>query len=184
MIAWSLKLSKRWGFSSLIISREDKIELNSWAQQNNLDLLKIPGSAEWPESILYAKHLWRQKNLLILPDTRFAPTEMLPDLVQDLDQVDISFGVFSPPDPWNWGVVYDRSERGLSGCEKPAQGSIAAQGFAWGAIAFRANVGEELFKNLLVSTLKTNSPPHIWMMEARFALRFLKNFSDLTRSHW
>lgn len=182
LICWSLKLAQSWGAQVVVISRNEKRDLNQFLRSqkivssSDLSLVEIASSLEWPESILLSRKHWGDRNLLILPDTRFESPQTALHLVEDLDKYEISFATFSVDDPEKWGVLC--SQNPLVGCEKPQL--LKGPQKAWGVIAFRNSIGTELFEKLLRSTM-TRTP---YQLSCWSNWRDLKSFVDLTRSNW
>ena len=179
MILWSLRLCWQNGWLPVVISRQDKEGLNRYLQDlaQPLKILKISPSREWPDTVLQSSHSWAAKNLLLLPDTRFAPTSILPALVDALDENDLVWATFMQKTLDSWGVV-GRDRDGYFHCEKPRTIPNELQSaLAWGVIGFRQSAGRATFKALLDSTLS-----HQWFrLPFRETCLPLEHFRDLTR---
>lgn len=151
----SLQQAKVLGAKVILITRKEKKELVDYVslfceeQHLLLEVIQIEPTREWPETVLMSQHCWSEKNLLILPDTDWNPSDFLQDLIQDWEQntSDVIYGVFES-NKSNWGYV--KAGEGLWICEKPAH---PIEGFAaWGFIGFKKEVGSKLFREHLSST--------------------------------
>ncbi len=185
LIDWSLNLALESESQVVVISRKDKTELNNYIktrsfQDERIQLFTIDSSLEWPDSILQAQGVWGERNLVLLPDTRFdslhAPKEMLMNLN---DETSTAFAAFRPDSFSSWGVIRPLAT-GFQGCEKPVEKSDCLQNknvWAWGFFAFKKAQGLELLKYLLVSTLD-----HSWYeWKNKIYLTEAINFVDLAR---
>ena len=168
-----------------MITREEKIDLiehvEQFCQQNEIEchIQAIPASKEWPETVLQSEPFWRQKNILILPDTSFEPVNILKDMVQKLNSADLVVAGFKPKDSFStWGFFRKISEEQLQLCEKPNDRFDCNQETkAWGLLGFRKEFGKALFAAQLESTFD-----HSWKaIKAKMLFSELTNFQDETR---
>jgi dTDP-glucose pyrophosphorylase len=153
MIEFCLEIAKEYDLPIHVVSRKDKESLNSYirahdlSQKKQMALQLIDSSREWSDTVLQSQSFWQEKNILLLPDTRFAPR----DVVEKICRSSTSFqaGVFEVKDPQNWGIV--RAEtNGFSIAEKPK--SVLREGdsvSAWGVLGFSNKLGEALFQSML-----------------------------------
>lgn len=153
----SLQQAKILGAKVVLITRKEKKELIQYVtsfceeQRLLLEVLEIQPTSEWPETVLMSEHCWTERNLLLLPDTDWQPSNFVQQLIQDWDRnpSEVIYGVF-PSHKNNWGYV--KVVEGLWLCEKP-QSSIDLDGYqAWGMIGFKKEIGAKLFREHLTST--------------------------------
>src|SRR4051812_48128743 len=85
LIEWSLSFCNKNGLKPLVISRPEKNSLNDYLRRIGVDTLLIEPSGEWPDTLLKSEELWAEKNLVLLPDTRFSPLEMALESLGSLD---------------------------------------------------------------------------------------------------
>lgn len=175
LILWSLKEVDKRSWRAVVIVREEKLELINWLKQTSHTIHIVPPTKEWPDTILKSEEHWTEKNLLLLPDTRFGPVNTIDKLVEQLSEVSASFATFSASNYSTWGVL-QKTENSYRLCEKPQESNFS-EVQAWGLIAFQKQVGSLLFQNMLRSTLE-----HNW-----YSLPFkintvpLDSFRDITR---
>lgn len=154
-IEFSFSQARRLEASIVLIIREEKKALKSWAvdycKQNflSLEILEISPTSEWPETVLKSAPLWGDKNILLLPDTDWKPFSLLKVISEKIriPSMDAVYGVFKTG-KLNWGFV--KTNNGLSVCEKPIH--FLQDYEAWGIIAFTKESGNALFKAHLEST--------------------------------
>jgi dTDP-glucose pyrophosphorylase len=177
LIDWSLEICKKYEFKPLIISRKDKTHLNEYLEINkdkyHLDICYIDASKEWPDTVLQSKTYWLQKNILMLPDTRFSPIEILSKMSKSLDDFKYSFATFKVQDLTTWGVLRS-GHKETSIAEKPKHSLTGDQ--AWGLFGFQKNYGEILLQKMLHS----ESEYQIFTNERIFTIP-LEYFEDKTR---
>lgn len=173
LIAWTLELCARSGVAPVIITRKEKQDLILYAK-NKAELIildEIP--AEWPNTVLASKETWGDKNLLLLPDTRFEPVEALESAIRALDQEDFVFGAHKVEDVSKWGSIeYNKQRKDLLVCEKP---SAPGAGLAWGFIGFKNNSKSENLFNIYTERNK-------FLYLKNFDIVYLSSFKDITRT--
>jgi dTDP-glucose pyrophosphorylase len=178
LIEWTLDHS----VNPLLIIRKEKMDLINYCNENGVQYIVVGETREWPETILAAKQFWGEKNLLLLPDTRFdweSPylhkgdkRHSLPwNVIHRLNQFNsqIVFGTHHVEDVSKWGEVALDNPSYTQ--EKPKHGG---PGVAWGFIGFNKSVGTELFANYLYKT-KYNLINNYSIIE-------LSYYKDLTRN--
>lgn len=173
-----IQIAIKYKFSPLVITRRDKHVLVDYIKSKypQIEILLIEGSSDWPDTILQSESLWADKNLVLLPDTEFAPVDIVPELARDLDEVDIVAAHHQVQDKENWGFLWSNREGQVAGCEKPTSVEAPPQ-CAWGLFGFRKNFGRELLSWQQWSQTNRRS----FAMTARFRSRPLSFFADLTR---
>ncbi len=176
LIDFSLNIAKLNQATAHVITRKEKKSLISYLEnKENVSLQTIEPSKEWPDTILQSKPFWEDYNLLILPDTRFAPLDRTTELLQALENYEMSVGYFNPDALNTWGA-FDSQSTTYKLIEKP--NIIDTKNlYAWGIIGFRKNVGEELFRLILESTLDHQFKTTSFSYQAIQ----LDYFEDLTR---
>lgn len=170
VIDYSLNLCREFHIKPVIISRMDKEDLNNYIKQYYPDaqlvLLNEQGK-EWPNTVLKSHGFWEEKNILILPDTRFNPRHIVLQMNMALDKYPLVFATHKVQDPANWSMIESNQI-----CEKPSDGTL--NGRAWGLIAFKKDQGELLFNQL--------SERHIWHVLNHYISLPLRDFKDITRT--
>jgi hypothetical protein len=160
-----------------VITRKEKRSLIQYLQSKNdieISIQVIEPSREWPDTLFKSKPFWRERNLLCLPDTQYAPLSIWDRLASS--QAPLAAAVFSPPAFDKWGVLRKADSNRLEICEKPQD--QREQMRAWGLLSFTKAIGEALFSAQLESTFD-----HQWKsltIESEFFE--LDAFEDLTRA--
>ena len=173
LIDYALDLCYSNNIDPIVISRQGKDELNDYLKPYKLDLiiLKEPGK-EWAETVLKSQGLWGDKNILILPDTRFQPETIIPDIIKSTNcysSIVVGWHEIKPEDSHKWGTV---NSYGIY--EK--QGTLFNK--AWGILGFTKFSGQELFQSLKPEgTFQFHQ-----IDECSPEFRKLNNFKDITRS--
>lgn len=141
VIQWSLDVCKRAKLNFIVIVRKEKKDLISYLNKNNYPYVTIAESRSWEYSIEQIERLWGEKNIILLPDTRFKQSEdILHRIAQFLDSYPVSYGKHLVDDISLWGAVERRCF-----CEKPNE---RISGYAWGILGFRRDVGIELLAQM------------------------------------
>lgn len=178
LIEQPLRLASENAARVVVVTREEKASLLRYLGRRARVVLVRP-TREWPESLLLSAGEWGEFNLVCLPDTEFAPLDVVGEMFRVLERgADVVFATFVPADGEfrTWGVV-DTSE--LRHCEKPRDVSAGAAVRAWGLFAFRRACGERLLQQMLESTFD-----HEWRdLSGLGRVEFLEldAFRDLTR---
>lgn len=168
IIKWSLDLCRKHHIEPLVITRKEKTDLIDYLAQQGVKTLIIEPSGEWPNSILASEHLWKENNLLLLPDTRFSPENSLKRVEDALElSKPVVFALHKVDDVSKWGCIEE-----FCYTEKPKKTS---EGWAWGLIGFQKDYGAILFNDMAIP--KTSNS-HV--EETNFL--FLDKFVDLTRT--
>lgn len=167
IIKYHLNLCEDYGLLPLIVTRKEKTDLLYYADENNVDTLVIEPKGEWPNSVLLSKDKWMETNILLLPDTKFEPHDIIVDMLTDLQLgANISLGVHQVTEPAKWCII----EKGTM-FEKPNW--IFGPSFAFGIIAFTKFRGNQLFYDLEHKKNHT-------LVNTSF--HYLESFKDLTRT--
>jgi hypothetical protein len=171
IIDYPINLCHRFNLDPLFIIRKEKHDLVTYTKQYEQVKLSKP-TKEWPHTVLRSQHKWREKNLLLLPDTRFKPVDSIQTALEMLDVYDVIFGVHKVSDLTRWGYVLKVGNDCMVG-EKYQD--VIGEGWAWGFIAFRnSEIASNMFKvfrDRNVLTLVKNSD-----------IIKLDSFVDLTRT--
>lgn len=172
LIAYTLDLCKQFGIEPVVITRKEKQDLILYCK-NKAELIildEIP--AEWPSTVLASKGSWSDKNILLLPDTRFEPVEALEQAIRALDYEEFVFGAHKVDDVSKWGMIeYNKLRKDLLVCEKP---NTPGPGLAWGFIGFKNNA-----KSL--NLFDTYSKKEFLYLK-NFDIIYLDSFKDITRT--
>lgn len=173
IIDYSLDLCYKYGIEPVVISRIEKNDLNSYLNIKGVEhiILKKPGK-EWAETVLKSSGLWGEKNILILPDTRF-DEDIIPKLLNDLawnhnSDVVAAVHEIDPKDSEKWGVIYNNHI--YEKCP-----NITASNLAWGLLAWNGkSAALDIFYELTPGFKYTqwNDIPYIKM----------NKFLDVTRT--
>lgn len=169
IIQYSLDLCSKYKLDPLIITRPEKQDLIKYVEAQGVDVLQIEAGKEWPDTILKSAGDWDTKNILILPDTRFEPTNAIEQIKKSLDfGSQVVFAVHEVSDISKWGrvnqVFYVEKE--------PWPNPLS--GHAWGLIGFTPGAGHELFENMSIK-----GRLHYHTLPTNFV--FLDSFVDITR---
>lgn len=181
LIDTSLDIAENNNWPLILITRPEKKILIDYvqAQQKKRELkinwVLVKPTKEWPESILVSQNFWDENNLLVLPDTEWQPQAAEQKIVQQLENYEVSYGLFNTEDLTTWGAV-QISDNDIKVCEKPKK--KLADFYPWGLIAFKKSVGQILFEALLQSTMDHE----IKTLPLKAQKYFLNSFTDLTRS--
>lgn len=180
LIEPSLYLAEHNNCLAHIITRENKCNLVHWinnCEYKNTQIQFVEPTKEWPETILQSERFWKERNIVLLPDVDFSPTNILSHIFESLNSYDTAWATFIPHD-YNlqtWGAITER-EKGIYHCEKPDSWDENAK--AWGVFGFRKNCGRQLLQQLLESSFD-----HQWrQIPGRSYLCNLEYFKDLTRA--
>lgn len=161
-----------------IITRKEKINLIEYLKQfSHVTTQIINPSREWPDTILQSKPFWSKKNLLILPDTTWSPMNIEIELLNDLSEFDLSIGAFKENNLRTWGA-FDTLTSSYTLIEKPVDQNLESF-LAWGLIAFKNEIGSDLFNLILESTIDHQ----LKKTHFNFNYRILDSFIDLTRGN-
>jgi len=158
LIHWCLDLTKKFKMRPVLITRKDKKAFLEYIETirdaYNIELCLIDASKEWPDTLLKSDSCWTEQNIVLLPDTRFSPDDILPKLSDSLKKNDLAFATFSVPgansDKFScWGVLKsDGANYWIA--EKPRNADeVFTQ--AWGLFAFKKEFGVDLLTKMLES---------------------------------
>lgn len=173
LIDWSLDLGQRYFSRTVVISRNDKQDLNAYLEEkNNIEVYKIDSSVEWPDTILKAKSIWGDTNLVVLPDTRFSSTSLLQMMNLSLQKNAFTFACIKKEDPSTWGIL--RTENGFYVAEKP-QTQLPSDS-VWGLFGFQKQYGD----NLLGAFLNSKGS-YVSIFPQQVSVFDLDHFEDLSR---
>lgn len=131
-----------WGGEPFVITRKNKNALVEWLIQNNVSYFLIDESPEWVSTLIQSSFFWREKNLLLLPDSEFLPLNIGKLLIDDLDRYPMSVATHLVTDGQYWGTL--KCEENLESpfwtfYEKYKNTSEPVS-LAWGLIAFRGTL--------------------------------------------
>lgn len=162
MIDYALNLVQEPN-DSVVITREAKKQLVGYLRQTLRKGRKIKILEEetdgYAETMLSASDMFKAKNVLILPDTRFdQPAKILQEIEVALTDHDLVFGVHEVIDSTEWGIIQDGKLYEKCALVGPPEEYINEEGekgiregklLAWGLIGFKANPGSDLFTSLM-----------------------------------
>lgn len=174
LIGFCLGLAKELDFGVHVITREDKKSLIDFLRAREIEAQIIGPTAEWPATILASQNYWNEKNIVILPDTRFAPKNILENINLELDTSDVVFATFKTENCSTWGTVRSVSPESFEIWEKPFENNHRQ---AWGIFGFRKAVGQRLLDVFLNSTLEKRPI----QLDLKYKVLDLESFVDLTR---
>lgn len=176
LIDYHLDLCYKYNIEPVVISRIEKSEFNSYLRSKKIEhiVLKEPGK-EWADTVLKSQGLWGEKNLLLLPDTRFEPEISIKRIVDSMHEYKLVAGVHDVPglECDKWGIISREAIR-----EKPYVINPGVKHYmkAWGILGFNREVGQGLFSSQVKGGLFKLSPE----IEPTFV--HLDKFVDITRS--
>lgn len=172
LIDYSMELCYKYNIEPVVITRREKTGLIDYLikdhQLSNL-IITEPGK-EWAETVLKSQGLWGEKNILILPDTRFNPESVIPEMLDKLDKVPVVAAIHSidPKESYKWGTV-DEDNGSIFEKENTNLNK------AWGLLGFQKGDGRCLFNNL--------HPRGEWVgFLEEFMTVDLTDFKDITRT--
>jgi hypothetical protein len=175
-------LAKPRGWPVHVISRVEKKILShfceNWALENSQDIhvQNIDGSNEWMDSVLQSQAHWDPENILVLPDTRFAPLDVIDQMAESLKTQDLCFALHEVDEKLIWGVVEQAPDQ-VWISEKPQKLRIensANKNQAWGLIGFRPRAGANIFTVMKI--------PGWHPINGSCSFLELSQFHDLTRT--
>lgn len=182
LIQFYLELARLRKWPVHIITRSEKKDLihylNQASKNQQIEIQLIDTSREWPETVLKSEASWREKNILCLPDTEFAPVEILDQINEELDMAALVVGQFSVSDDFSsWGYIQKVSDDFIDICEKPETENLKNFMKPWGLLGFQKSFGRALFEAQLQSTFD-----HKWkQIGVQVLFLNLKEFKDATR---
>lgn len=142
IIDWSIDLCKKENLEPLIISREQKEELNSYIKSIGIEIFFDEGKSIG-SSIMASQDRWWDSNILILPDTRFTyDGSFLKNFFYPLELGNNAcFGIFEVKDKnyKDWGVVSNNTLYEKPMCD------FKDLAMAWGTISFKKEYGSTIF---------------------------------------
>lgn len=169
LIKWHIDLCKQYDIEPLILVRPEKTDLIEYCNDEKINHVVMHPGQEWTETVYLSSPYWRDNNILLLPDSRFFPTNVLKYVKDALDiGTEASFGVFNVDDPSKWccltptGIYEKRSD-------------IPEPFMAIGIFGFTKEFGLTLFEGL--SRINFSS-----IDKANVYYRMLDKFLDLTRT--
>lgn len=172
VIDYSLKLCKKHGIRPIVVSREEKKDLNDYCTKKGVDVCLIDDSKEWADSVYQSNPYWGESNILIFPDTRWENSDATIKKIKfDMSRVGvrISLGVLEVEDMSKWcGLYYYNSTL----IEKHIH-MKSTPGLAFGVIGFSKYAGLKTFEEIRVSG-RVSIPPETQFFE-------LEGFKDITR---
>jgi len=172
LIDYSLDLCTKYDLKPLIITRPEKTDLIDYVTKlPNVDLLFTDGEGEWPGTVLKSESRWHENNILMLPDTRFEPDDLI-DFIKHKLSIDtkLVFGVHEVEIQIPWGIIEEDKSGSIFSCEKPI-----TKYNAWGVIGFKKDAGNNLFTRY---SIKNSS----FYLEKKIYLCEFTKFLDITRA--
>jgi len=192
MIQYALDLFKTENCRIVVPTRMEKRNLIAFLQQHypQVEIVFIENSKEWPDTVLQTQGSWRDRNILVLPDTRWDPTNVVFEALDELQNHDFAFSRFFSEQPETWGVFRNEALSDSWGiCDKPPKTVVnkdqfskilqKPQEFCWGHIAFQKPVGESIFSAVLRSHHSRDFEPLPSGLRGKSIM--MKSFADLTR---
>lgn len=166
LIKYHLDICFKYGLEPLIITRAEKTDLIKYVE-TFCDVLIIEPKREWPYTILKSWEKWEEDNVLLLPDTRFEPHDIINNIKRDLELgADISIALHSVMDANKWCIVNDYQLHEKSN-------GFHGQQYAFGVIGFKKRAGIHLF-----SELNINKEANLY----NASFQYLDSFVDVTRN--
>ena len=164
-----------WGWAVHVVTRREKTELRDFLSRfPHVGVQTVNATLEWPDSVLSSKEAWADFNLLYLPDSEWTPVSLLPEMFLALEHHEVVFAGFKVQNPESWGVVRFESQ-GITIADKPREFDKIE--WAWGSMAFRREVGRELFTRILLAN-QSGTWQKLSLSVARLEM---ESYVDLTR---
>lgn len=158
------------GYDCLVITRKEKTDLISYSLDHGFKVLIVEPGKEWMNTVLLSESLWRENNVLLLPDTTcHFRTAKLVQMRQQLELGEpISIGLHGPvKDTEKWCVL-----DGSYLLEKHRALSTPGPMYAFGLIGWKKDYGGNLFSSL---------SNYSYAPVPRRSVVKLEGFKDLTR---
>ena len=196
LIEFAFSIAEELNVEAHVISRTEKTLLNHYLAHRGVSYQAIASSRDWPESLVLSCDFWSEYNVVLLPDTEFAPISVVKEIFDLLEfkQNSSVFATFHhvPFAALNtWGCVWKEGEMAF-GWEKPNLSSFPDPSSTdrsitsipsikpWGVFGFSKNVGVELLTNMLDSS----QGKHAYRLPHKTQFIDLDSFSDLTRQKY
>jgi dTDP-glucose pyrophosphorylase len=168
IIEFTLDRAREAGLDPCVITRKEKTDLIEYCEVNDIPYQVIVPEGEWMNTVLMSEPHWEDINVLILPDTRFFPYDILDNMKTDLILgANSSLALHYVTDPQNWAVVDNYTLY-----EKPKHLTGTCY-YAFGLIAFTPEEGHVIFKTL-------RDKREVLLENASF--QYLDSFKDITRT--
>ena len=167
VIDYSLDLCEKYDLDPIVVTRAQKMDLITHLNNRKVEVQIYEPEGEWAKSVLATFGNWNDKNILLLPDTRFSPESALGEIRLKLFNHDLVFGIHRPEVKTPWGVV-EHSDGTIWTAEKPSRDITA-----WGIIGFSKVEGTQLFTHYMTSND---------FAQFKGATVSLDKFVDITRS--
>lgn len=180
LIDWHLELANNNDLNSLVITRQAKQELINYlgAYPSNPSVLILEETkGEWPSTILESFPMWEENNILLLPDSRFKPSDEAIKSIKTLleeDDVDLVIAIHMIDDSSKWGIVSMTKDEERIVLEEKPERLKGVRNYAWGILGFKKNVGKSLLESMEARA------PHITPENTK--LVELESFVDITRT--
>ncbi|MFN7905160.1 MAG: hypothetical protein ACK5P5_08245 [Pseudobdellovibrionaceae bacterium] len=192
MIQYALDLFKRENCRIVVPTRREKRNLISFLQENypKVEILFIENSKEWADTVLQSQGSWQDRNILVLPDTRWDPPKVVFEVLDVLQNHNFAFSSFASEQAETWGVFrIEAISDSWAICDKPpktpankdqfSKNLVRGTGLCWGHIAFQKPFGESIFSAILRSHHSRDFEPlHTGICGKSI---MMKSFVDLTR---
>lgn len=167
IIQYSLDLCSKYGLEPVVVTRAEKRDLIDYCDRQHVFTQIVVPDGEWMNTVLMSSKFWDRDNILILPDTRFNPTDIILDMKNDIALgARSSIALHKVNDAENWCIV-----RSYTLIEKPKH--YPGEQYAFGLIAFTKAEGNAIFTELKDSKVA---------MPYNSSFRYLDNFKDITRN--
>lgn len=167
LLKYHLNICKNYDLKPVIVTRKEKTDLIHYCAVEGLECLVIDAKREWPYTVFMSYPKWGDNNIMLLPDSKFEPHNIINNIKEDLYLgSDISLAVHPVSNPDKWCVVNNY---------KLVEKSKELTGFhyAFGIIGFKRSTGLSLFNGL---DLKKEA-------ELRnTSFQYLMEFKDITRT--
>lgn len=180
MIDFALNLARERNWPIHVLTRTEKSNLIDYLNHKKalgfrIEIQIVPPTPDWPHTLLRSQPFWRDENLVVLPDTVFAPVGMIDQMALALKQShQVCWAAHHVTDQSTWGVIEAVDLEHIRLCEKP---STPSPGWSWGLFGFRKEAGETLLEAQSRSTID-----HQWQIVNLCGKGLnLTKFRDLTR---
>lgn len=167
IIEWCLQQCYDNGITPCVVTRKEKADLINYCIDNSVEFIVIPPGEEWADTIVKAESIYKHRNVMILPDTRWSNLKALKDVKDHLflgSEIVIGYHKPSNLDTKKWCMIHDGKL-----IEKPINLGEGYK-YAMGIVGFVR--GSYVFKELAEGSCKLNNTSFV----------DLGSFKDITRT--
>lgn len=133
LIQWHIDLCKKYDIEPLFIIRPEKTDLIEYVKDYECILYSPKEGEEWMWTIYNNREHFGDKNILLLPDTIFAPEDKIVELKEHLEWLELVCLTHEVEDNTKWGIIdsyhiYEKTK------------DVHTVSISWGVIGFDKSV--------------------------------------------